>query len=89
MGYCNVKFDLKDVAPKTVDIPDDSCKPMLIAKRGTDKQHVIICYPGGALFFENMNGCITYCDDVRWLKERYYFVRYLSTEETVTFTGTK
>lgn len=89
MAYCNVKFDLKEAKSKLVFIPETNCQPMLIEHINSGERSVIIRHPRGALFFDTQNGSITYGSDPDYLKENYTFIRYLSIEESVSFTGAK
>ena len=87
MAYCNVKFVLKEAKPKLVFIPETNCQPMLIEHINSGEQSVIIRHPNGVLFFDTQNGSITYGSDPDDMEENYTFIRYLSIEESVSFTG--
>lgn len=86
MARNNVKINLTVVKPIHFEIPNTVCRPMLVAHKDTGVKSVIVRYPGGSLFFDGTDGSITYCGD-EWLKDCYSLVRYLDSEESVTFTG--
>lgn len=82
--HCNVGLNIKNpVEHKPVPV-HQKCKPMLV-KDDCGQTAVILMTPNDALFFQS-DGLIMFATK-DWVSKHCHFIRFLSEEDTVTFTG--
>ena len=86
MSSITAKFKLTSSNPWPG--PLETCRPMVLeSKSGEHETCVAIRVENSYLIFHE--GALTYCDDQKYMREAYNFIRYLAEDETVTFSGAK
>lgn len=67
-----------------LDMPHSICVPLIVTRDG--RTFIVIRTPQSTIFFNTVDGSVTYCSVSGYLEENYKFVRFLDKGESFTFT---